>query len=189
MFLSRTVGPTSYPVTRDQAKLELGLDGTENDLKVDGLIAASTRVVGEMAGRVLTEETWALSRPAISTGDLVLPKSPVQSVSSVTYFDGDDVEQSATVGDFYLMKGDDRAVLRPKSGTAWPAANTDRDDAVTVTFVAGYATCPQNLAQAVLMMVVHLHDYRGVAMEKALHEIPIGLAAMIGVERLGWVGA
>jgi len=187
MFLSRVSGPSSQPITTAEAKIHGIVNHDDDDSYISGLIDVAARSVGEYAGRVLNEETWAWSVPAVTRGDLILPKSPVKSVSSITYYDAEDSEQSATVGDFYLMKGDDRAVLRPKSGNSWPTANTDRDDAITITFVAGYTTIPDNLLHAVKMMVAHLYENRSAVEKDQMHPVPLGVEAMINQERLGWV--
>lgn len=187
MYLRRTVGPTTYPATIFDIKDQGRIDGSDLDGTIERLIRTATALVGEQAGRVLSTETWEYSVPAIVRHDLPLPKSPIQSVLSITYFDGEDQEQTATVSDFYFMKGDDRAVLRPKSGNAWPTANTDRDDAITITFVAGYTTAPPALVEAVVRTVLHWFDNpEPVVVGAAATTLPIGVQDLIDSERLGW---
>ena len=104
MLLSRVAtGP--QPVT-----VEMALDHLrqpEDSLGyVQALLSASTALIGEKAGRVLTAETWDLS-VASASGDIVLPKSPVQSITSISYFDAAGAVQSTTVSDFYLFKDTD----------------------------------------------------------------------------------
>lgn len=190
MYLTRTEAPVTYPVTLFSVKEQGRIDSAELDDTIERLIRAASALVGEQAGRVLSSETWAYSVPAILRNDLVLPKSPVQSVSSITYFDGADAEQTASVSDFYLMKGDDRAVLRPKSGSSWPTANTDRDDAITITFVAGYTTAPPALVEAVVRTVLHWFDNPNpVVVGSTATTLPLGVQELIDTERLGWFGA
>ena len=186
MILSLVTGPTTLPVSADDLRSMGRLDDYEDAIVIEKLIEAAARMVGEYAGRSLLEETWALSIPAIHRRDLMLPKSPVRSITSITYFDGADAEQTANVSDFYLMKDDDRAILRPKSGESWPAANTDRDDAITITFVAGYTDIPPTLVHAVKMMALHLVNNREAVSDIRTYEVPLGIQNLINVERLGW---
>lgn len=187
MYLRRTVGPVAAPATAAEVMALGRITDTADTALVTRKIAQATAIVSEMTGRVVMAETWAYSVPAIVRNDLVLPKSPVQSVESITYLDAEDVQQDATVSDFYLMKDEDRAVLRPKSGTAWPTANTDRDDAITITFVAGYTTVPDSIKQAVEMLALHLFENPDVVLSGPASEMPMGLRAMIDVDRIGWV--
>lgn len=189
MLLRQVTGPTTFPLTRDEAKAAARIDTSAEDDLVDALIAAASRQVGEMAGRVLTEETWALSFPTGVVCNVDLPKSPVRSVSSITYYDADDVEQTANVADFYLIKDDDRAYLRPKSGEAWPVASTLREDAITVEFVSGYEVCPASLKQAVRLLVTHYYDNRDATNPDAPAELPFGVKEMVALERIGWVAS
>lgn len=187
MLLSRTAATGTPPVTLAEARNAARIDDSDDDMAVSAMIDAAARIVGEMAGRVISAETWAASFPAGRSGDLMLPKSPVQSLDSISYFDAADVQQAANVADFYLFKDDDRAYLRPKA--SWPAANSVRDDAITVTFTAGYTEPPPNLKQAILKMVTHLYDHRGAASEGQLREVPFGVRQMVDLDRLGWIGS
>lgn len=190
MFVTRTVDAVSYAASLAEVKAAARVTGSAEDTFLNLAIAGASDAVGEMAGRVLTAETWAYSLSASEIGaDVVLPKSPVSSVSSISYFDADDGSQTANVSDFYLMKGDDRAVLRPKPGVAWPSVNADRDDALTITFVAGYSTCPNTLKQAVILLAVHRYQVRGQMVDERSVEVPFGVQELVNLERLGWVSA
>lgn len=185
MLLSRVAtGP--QPVT-----VEMALDHLrqpEDSLGyVQALLSASTALIGEKAGRVLTAETWDLS-VASASGDIVLPKSPVQSITSISYFDAAGAVQAATVSDFYLFKDTDRAILRPKDGFSWPTLQT-REDAMTVRFVAGYATIPDELRHAILLTLGHFFENREAVTDRGMVELPYGVDALVAVHRLGWVAA
>lgn len=189
MLLVRTVGIVTYPVSVAEAK-SMAVDvPASDDALIQSFIEAATEKVGAMAGRVLASETWELSLETGIAGDVKLPKSPVQSVASITYFDADDVEQAADVADFYLFRDDDIAVLRPKSGVSWPNANALRSDAITIEFVAGYTDCPEILVHAVKLLVAYWYDNRNAASQTVLQEIPFGVHACVDGHRIGWVGA
>lgn len=187
MLLRQTVGPATTPVSVTDVKAAPPtIDHTDDDDALGDLLDAAARTVGEMAGRVLVPETWTVSFAAGAYTDLPLPKSPVSAVTMISYFDANDTQRTANVSDFYLVSDDDRAFLRPKRGVAWPSANSLRPDAITVTFTAGYSACPQNLKRAVILLTKHLYDYGAVVTDMKAHEVPMGIQALIDVDRLGW---
>jgi uncharacterized phiE125 gp8 family phage protein len=186
MLLRRTSAAATSPVALAQAKAHCRLDDTAEDSLVNGYISAATDAIGEMSGRVMGEETWAASYAAIS-GDLVLPKSPIRAVSSITYFDTENVQRSAEITDFYLFLGEDYATLRPKPGKNWPSTSI-REDAITITFTAGYTVAPPALVSAILLMIGHLYENRA-ATGDDVAEIPLGVDALVSFHRIGWVAA
>lgn len=189
MIVRQVTGPVTAPVTLAEIKAHCVVDFSDDDTLLTALGAAAARSIAAWSGRVLTTEVWSASVANGFCGDLVLPKSPVQSVDAITYFDADDVEQTASVTDFYLTQGEDRAFLRPKVGVSWPSANKRRADAITVTFTAGYAPCLENLKTAVLAMTAHLYEHREAVGDSGLAEVPLGVAALIEPDRIGWVVA
>lgn len=182
MLLRRTVAATVWPITVAEAKEQIRQDVDADNVLIGALIPVAVQAVGEMAGRVLAAETWEMSVASV-TGDLVLPKRPVNAVTGISYYDTQGAEQTATVSDFYLFKDGDKAYLRPKSG-GWPAMQV-RDDALTVTFTCG-GNAPDELIWAARLYIGMLYDNRG-------DEKPMGLSpaleALVGLHRVGWVAS
>lgn len=190
MYLSRVTPATSLPVTLTEALMQCRIDDASSPdvTLVQGFLSAAVQMVGESAGRVMATETWAMSIPTPS-GDVALPKSPVQAITSIEYYDAADALQAATVGDFYLFKDDDRAALRPKPGKSWPSASS-RDDAVRITFTCGYTAIPAGLRTAILLTVGHLYENReAVITGRTGQELPFGVEAFVEQHRLKWVAA
>lgn len=188
MFLRRTVAATALAVSAADAKDHLRVTASDDDYLVSGILAAAIDAVGEMSGRVLAQETWELSL-ASATGDVPLPKGPVIAVTGISYYDTSDVLQAATVADFYLFKDDDKAVLRPKPGKSWPGTIT-RDDAIKITFTAGYTAIPPALRSAVLLMLAHLYENREATITGAtVAQLPLGVESLVSLYRLGWAAA
>lgn len=187
MLLKRTSALAS-PIPLADARQHLRVTGADEDMLIAQLLAASIGAISERTGRSLSAETWALSLPNAS-GDIDLPYPPVQSITSITYFDASDQAQSATLSDFYLFSGDDRATLRPKSGKAWPSTST-REDAITITYVAGYTNIPAPLRAAVLLNLAHLFENReAVAVGLSVAEFPLSVESLVNLYRRGWVKA
>lgn len=182
MLLQRiTSSATPVPATTVADHLRSPHDDATS---VEAVRLAAHDMVSEMSGRVLGSETWALSIGEAPLR-LDLPKSPVQSLVSIKYWDAAGGEQTATLSDFHLFADDDRAVVTPKEGKTWPPLQK-RDDAMTVTFIAGYTTLPAGLSHAVLMLSAHLYDNRSAVSEGALVEVPMAVQSLIGIHRIGW---
>lgn len=182
MLLRRTAIGAS-PISLVDAKAHLRWPGEDDDAALERMLFAAVAMVGEMAGRAMTSETWVLSCDAIS-GDLVLPKSPVTAVTSVKYYDATDTLQTATLSDYYVFTSDDYTTVRPKS-RAWPIYST-RADALQVTFTAGYATLPHELRQAVFLALGDMYMNRG---DDSAGKSAAAIDALVSLHRLGWVAA
>lgn len=187
MLLNRTVAPTVYPVSLVEAREQLRITDTTEDAYLNSLIAVATEMVEQMVGRPIASQTWALAiNGAVSK--VYLPKLPVVSVSSIAYYDRDNASQTATVSDFYLFTDEDKAWLEPKPNISWPETY-DRADSLTITFVAGYSTVPDNLRHAVLLMVSNFFENRLPVSEIDMKEVPFSLRSLIDISRIGWVQA
>jgi uncharacterized phiE125 gp8 family phage protein len=185
MFLRRTAVASSRPISLADARMHLKDPPEGEDPLIDRLIRVSCDIVGEMSGRVLALETWEAAYPSVS-GDLVLPKNPVQAVTGIAYYDALDALQSAVLSDFYIFKDDDRCLIRPKSGKSWPQTIT-REDAITVTFTAGYSAVPDALISAIQLMIGHLYENREAVVTGTItSELPLAVQEMIAIHRIGW---
>lgn len=186
MIVTRTVAG-DCALSLDDAKAHLRVDHDEEDALITSLAQAAHNVVSEAIGRVLTEETWTVALSGAS-GDLVLPVRPVKSVDAIAYFDADDAPQTATVSDFYLFQHPDRPSMRPKDGKAWPTVRL-RDDAMTITLTAGMDAVPDELINAMKLLVGHWYQNREAASEKSLSEAPMAVQLILDLHRDRWVAA
>lgn len=193
MILRRTLVSPTLPVTVDEANAQLRLTEPDEGGLIYGLIAAAVDLVGSQAGRVLATETWVASVPCVPSvsgwADLILPKNPVQGLTSITYFDTNDVSQVAALADFYVYSDADQTLIRPKNGKSWPVTIA-REDAISVTFVAGYVALPPALRAAILLTVGHLFENREAVLTGPIAaELPLGVRALIDPYRLNWLAA
>lgn len=185
MILRRITPATAYPVPDTDALEHLRLTANDETYLVHALVGSACDLIGEMSGRCLASEVWAASYSSIS-GKIKLPKSPVISVDSVTYYDQTDMVQSLPTTDFYVFLSDDHAEMQPKPGRQWPVTST-RDDAITITFTAGYAALPQALRAAVLLTVGHLYENRQASVVgMTVATLPLAVEELVSIHRLGW---
>tara|TARA_R110000824_G_scaffold249118_1_gene438063 strand:- start:155 stop:730 length:576 start_codon:yes stop_codon:yes gene_type:complete len=189
--LRRVTPPATDPITLEEAKDQCEVDYPDRDDYITRLIKTAVSFVdGEgILGRAMVSQTWA-QWVGQSPGVVRITMGPFIDLTGVSYYDTDGALQVANAADFEVRLDGDFVNVRPKNGKAWPAAQS-RDDAIKIEFTAGYGTAadvPDNIKHALLLMVGHWFKEREAASELSLKDIPMGVDALIGVERVGWYG-
>lgn len=160
MSLKLITAATTYPVSLSEAKLHLRVDGADEDTLVTALITAATEMAEQETGRALMAQTWELTLDAFPDA-FELTRTPVQSVTSVKYYDTNGAQQTLSAGAYALSTANDfeSATIAPVVNTTWPTAQ-DRIDCVAVRFVAGYSTVPEPVKQWIKLMIGAMYDNR-----------------------------
>mgnify|MGYP000280082960 CR=1 FL=1 len=183
--------PAADVVTVAEMKAHLRIDSDDEDTVIgDCITDAIDEIDAEngQTGRALITQTWSLVMPVFpASGRFDLPVSPVQSITSVTYYDGDNAEQTLTASAYRMTALPDRARVDLVNGYSWPATY-DRADAVTVTYVAGYGDAstdiPGGIRRAVKMLAAYFYEHREAATEAKLAEAPLGVRHMLAKFRV-----
>lgn len=134
--LKRTVDATALPVSIEEAKAYGIINQADDGSMVEMLIQAATNEAENISGLALMTSTWRLRMDWFPAWEILLP-GPVQSVSSVTYYDADGTSQTFASSKYEVDTDDIPARLAPTSDYIWPATNSQLN-AVTITFVRGY---------------------------------------------------
>lgn len=179
MGLKVSTPPAEEPVSLTELKAQLRIDGTDSDVLLTLHLQAARESVENFTRRAIITQTltYVLSafpyRSSSSQGccyepqslqsaqklaGFDLPRGSLQSVTSIKYYDENNVQQTLDANTYYHVIKDTilgRVVLR--SGQTWPTTY-DRPDAVEVVYVAGYGAAglvPASLKAAVLMTAAH----------------------------------
>lgn len=152
--------PAETPVSLAEAKEHLRIAFDDRDAEILRLIAAATADYdgwSGVLGRCLVTQNWRLDLRAFPCDGIIrLPLAPAQSVAQVKYRDADDVEQTLSASIYAGPLADALGpYIKLKPGQSWPATHA-RDDAVSVTFIAGYgaaAAVPADIKQAMLLAI------------------------------------
>ena len=152
---------TELPLTLDECKAELFVLGAETDALILRQLRVATETVELDSSRALMTQTWKVHFSAFLS-ELEIRKPPVASVSSITYFDLDGNSQTlaTSVYETDLASENLPARIHELSGQTWPATTTEKYNAVTVTFVAGWTTqvlLPPRAKQAVVFKLRELY--------------------------------
>jgi len=167
MRLSLVTAPTTEPVTLDEAKAHLRVDGTAEDALITALIQAAREHVESQTGRALITQTWDGTLDSFpARGAIVLPKPPLVSVTSVKHIDAAGAEQTMNPSDYSVEKPagphaqEGRILLG--YGKSWPSTRC-QSNAVTIRFEAGYGAAdkvPAALKAAMLLAIGDLYQNR-----------------------------
>lgn len=192
MILRVVTAPASEPVTLAEAKVHLRIDTSDEDTLVNGYIAAARQMCELESRRAFVTQTWELSLEAWPEADrLVLPRPPLQSVSSITYVDSNGATQTFSSGDYLVDVASEPGRVILGYGKSWPSATLQPGPSIAVRFVVGYGvagTVPQMYKQAILLMVGHYFENReNVIIAPGLTPtvLPDAVRSLLGIDR-GW---
>lgn len=151
--------PTVLAVTLAQAKENLRVDSPDMDalitLWIEGIVSSLEHEIGQR----LMSQTWRVTLDEFPD-EINLPH-PVISITSVTYLDEDDVEQTLAPAAYRLNAKAYATTITPINGTVWPATSLERG-AVTIECVCGHgataADTPKNAQLYILAKLVEQFD-------------------------------
>lgn len=190
--LELVIAPATGAITLEEVKAQLRINFDDDDTLLQSLISTAQAHVDGLGdlGRAMITQTWAQWERQ-SPGRVRLRMTPVQSLTSVEYYDSAGTLQTATLSDFELWRDGDFMVCKPKDGAAWPQAVT-RPDAIKITYVAGFGDArsdiPESIRQAMLMLIAHLYENREATTEAKIMSTPMGYDMLMNNQRVGWYG-
>lgn len=174
-------------MTLPEAKAHCRVEVADDDALITALIIAARQAVEEFTNRALVQQDWkqffdACDSPTVKR-EIRLRKTPLMSITSLTFYAGDDTPTVMPSTD-YALSGD-RVVL--KTGKSWPGFGREFD-AVEIVYRAGYgaaaANVPGPIKQAILMIVANWYENREDAGDPVIaeahdFEIPFGARAIL----------
>lgn len=173
--------PASEPVTRAEAKTHLRESSTDEDDLIDGLIVAARKLVEAQTSRQLVTATWRLHLDCFPAGDIQIRKSPIASISSITYYDTNGDSQTWASSNYETDLVSEPARIRPAYNVSYPSTRSGKPNAVTVQFVAGVAqgSVDQRAKQAILLLLSHWYENREAVVMGSFSELPMAAQSLI----------
>ena len=158
------VAAPELPVTWEEAKVHLRLDGDDEKVLVEALIAAAAAHIagpdgwlGRSIGAQMLEARFDLT--AVGRQPFMLPFGPVLEITSIQYLNAAGVEQTADKADIVLAGSE----VSPRGGLyPWDGGSIERE-AGRIQYRAGYDEVPAPIKAAILMMVGDLYRFRTTA--------------------------
>jgi uncharacterized phiE125 gp8 family phage protein len=197
--IRKTVEPVAEPLTIAALREHLRVDLSDDDDLIEAILVAARSWVEQHTNRQFVPATFEWRLPYFPDRDdvpLRLPRAPALSIESITYIDTDGAEQTWSSSKYQTSLYRDPALLMPLPDEVWPNTQTDRLDAVTITFKAGYesGTSPEDgtgvpgpLVQAIKLIAGALYENReDFIVGTIVSPIPVSARFIASPYRLHW---
>jgi len=191
MALKLKTAPTVEPATLTEVKAHLRVDSSDEDNLLNSLITSARQYCEAFQKRSYITQTWELwldAFPSESYINVSLP--PLQSISSVKYYDTDDTEATFSSDDYFVdTKNEPGRVVLNYSKT-WPSTTLRPSNGVCVEFKAGYGDAasdvPEKVKQAMLLLIGAWYEQREAITTTGLNvkEIPFAVDALLWQDRV-----
>jgi len=182
--------PTEEPFGVEVALEHLRLEDSSPDIElVRTLIVAARQWVEQYCRRALVTQTWKVVLDAFPCGELMLPLSPVQSVSAIEYIAPGETTLTTWGAAYYVVAtAGIRGRIWPAPGMSWPSTDLQRPETVEVEYLAGYGeapTVPKAILQAMLLLIGHWYENREATISGTIiADVPMGVQALLGPYRV-----
>lgn len=159
--LNLVSGPSQEPLSLGETKGFLRVDIDDDDAEITLIIQDARERAERVTARQLVTATWSLHLDAFP--DVIhLPRSPAQSVSSITYVDTTGTTQTLAADQYDVDAVSEPGRITPSYGNSWPSTRS-QINAIAVTYSAGYgipSDVPAGLRQRMLAAVAHCYEHR-----------------------------
>lgn len=153
--LKLITAPTVEPVTAAEVKLSSHISHSVEDSLIAIWIAEARELAEIILRKSLITQTWELSFDGFPEMPIDLPRSPVQSITSVTYYDYLDAATVITSTNYQLDTSASPARLGLIYGYTWPGVTLRKIDSVKIRYVSGYgasaAYVPASIRSAIIL--------------------------------------
>jgi len=140
-------------------------------------------------GESYITQTFEQTLDAWPDEDIIkLAVRPLQSVTSIKYYDFDDVEYTLAITEYQVDTYSHKPRISLRYGKQWPSEVLRPINGIIVEYIAGYgdtsASVPDDIRSGLLLAIGHLYKNREDSTEKVLSSIPLGASALLGANRL-----
>jgi len=141
VILKLVTPPSAEPVNIALAKAHLRVDGSDDDLIINQIIAAARQWAEDFQNRAYVTQTRRLTLDEFPGDDapIVLPNPPLQSVVSVQYLNTDGVSTALAATEYVVDTDREPGRIYLAYEKDWPDTQ-DIQNAVQITYRCGYAT-------------------------------------------------
>lgn len=189
MALVLTQTPAIEPLTLADAKAHLRVDIVDDDALITSLITAARQWCEAFQGRAYVTQTWQLWLDSWPEGDeILIPRPPLQSVTSIKYYGADGAEYVMPATDYLVDTKSEPGRIVLGYGRTWPSVTLRPASTIVVEFVAGYGAAsavPEKVKQALLLLVGHWYAHREAVLTGSISkEIEFTIHALLWQDRV-----
>ena len=158
------------------------------DDKLESLIKTSRRIIELHTGRKFITQTWELALDAFPSCDsITLPGIPLQTVSTIKYYDVDDTAATMTNTLYHASTYREPGTVSLKYGQVWPSTTLRPYDGAIIQYICGYGDAasdvPDMYKEAILKLAAELYEQRETTDFRKWENLPWGVKQILGYER------
>lgn len=193
MNLRVTVDPVEEPITLNELKAHLRIDGTDEDQLLGIYLTAARQQCEHEARRAFVTQTLKLQLEAWPHDDrIALPRPPLQSVTSIVYTDVNGNTSAVSTSDYIVDTNGEPGHIYLAHGKTWPSTTLRPGPSIAITYIAGYGepeTVPATYKQAVQLLAGHYYENReAIVIGQGFTSIivPMAVTSLLMTDRGGW---
>ena len=190
MTLRVVTPPSADPVSLQEAKMHLRVDGTGEDDHIASLIAAATLQAQSLTQRLFVTQTVEWVTSGWPCRSLQLPLAPVDATEGIEWvkcvpYGG--AQQTLDPSLYVVRPCGPSAVIYPSYGSYWPVLDPWAAEPVVVRFEAGTAAdqVPANVKAAIKLLVGHYYANREAVGADSITDLPLGASSLLSSEAWG----
>ena len=190
MRLNLVTAPTVEPITTRDIKDHLRID-TDVDLEAEELkeyVSAARAWCELFQNRAYITQTWDWALDGWPRSPFEIPLPKLQSITSIKYFDTDETENTFASSNYQVDIISEPGRVTLTWNNTYPSTTLRPINGIIIRFVAGYGGAekdvPNNIKQAIRLLVGHMYENREGTWIKAIDEIPMGIRSFLWQERL-----
>ena len=184
-----TTAPSVEPVSSTEAKLHLRVDHSTDDTLITSLIKAAREWCESYQNRAFITQSITLTLDEFPDV-FVVPRPPLQSVTSIKYVDTDGVQQTLSDSVYDVDAQSEPGRIGLAHSQSWPSIRDDINS-VEVIYIAGYgdvaSAVPERVKAAIKLLIGHLYEHREMISEMTLKESPFAVKSLLSVDRVQMV--
>lgn len=133
------VAPVAEPVSVDELRTHTVIDDPSDDGYLLALITRARKRFEKNTGRLLVAQTWECAFDQLPR-IIELPKTPVQTVDSVSVLNTDGTYTELSSSTYRVIKHGLLTQIMPMPNVQWPCLSVSAPDAVVVRYTVGHAS-------------------------------------------------
>jgi uncharacterized phiE125 gp8 family phage protein len=181
MRYTRAAEPTDTNfISLTNLKNYLRIDTNDDDTVLGHLLTSARQACEEYTGRLFGSGSVTFYLDSFEDSSFIA--GPVTAISSVTYYDVDNVLQTLSTARWYadLVSYPQRIAF-----DAPPAVYLERFGQVIIATTAGHSTVPGPVLQAMRMLAAHFYDNRQAVITGTIAtEMPLAVHALLAPYRV-----
>ena len=156
MYVEITTAPAAYPVSVFELRDHLIIDHSDDDFLLERYLRAAISELDPphgILGRAMIDQTLKVHLKEFTTR-IYLPYPPLDSVTSVKYYDSDGVEQTVNSNNYEVITHQEPGYIVIKDGESWPTGIDDIEYPINIIFKAGYGATASDVPEGIRFFIM-----------------------------------